>query len=133
AIEAVLQPANTQDLYFVADGSGGHVFASTLAEHLVNVKNYRKIERAERAAAALAAKQSAAETPGPAKTTPAAASETKTESEPAATAPAATDKPADTGGDELPLKAADKPASTGEAAGKTAGKIPLPRPRPVIN
>ncbi|MDH3741793.1 MAG: endolytic transglycosylase MltG, partial [Hyphomicrobiales bacterium] len=117
AIEAVLQPANTQDLYFVADGSGGHVFASTLAEHLVNVKNYRKIERAERAAAALAAKQSAAETPEPAKTTPAAASEAKTESEPAATAPAATDKPADTGGDELPLKAADKPASTGEAAG----------------
>ena len=29
AIEAVLRPAKTKDLYFVADGSGGHVFAAT--------------------------------------------------------------------------------------------------------
>lgn len=50
AIAAVLKPADGDDLYFVADGSGGHVFAKTLAEHNRNVAKWRKIER-DRAAA----------------------------------------------------------------------------------
>ncbi|MEM7670018.1 MAG: endolytic transglycosylase MltG, partial [Pseudomonadota bacterium] len=37
AIEAVANPAQTDFLFFVADGSGGHAFARTLAEHRVNV------------------------------------------------------------------------------------------------
>ena len=37
AIEAVLKPAKTKDLYFVADGSGGHAFAPSLDEHNKNV------------------------------------------------------------------------------------------------
>ena len=45
AIAAVLNPAKTDYLFFVADGSGGHVFAKTVAEHNRNVKNWRKIER----------------------------------------------------------------------------------------
>ncbi len=45
AIMAVLHPAHTKDLYFVADGSGGHVFASTYRAHLRNVAKWRKIER----------------------------------------------------------------------------------------
>ena len=45
AIAAVLAPAKTDYLFFVADGSGGHVFAKTVAEHNRNVKNWRKIER----------------------------------------------------------------------------------------
>ena len=45
AILAVLNPANTEDLYFVADGSGGHAFARTLSEHNRNVAKWRKIER----------------------------------------------------------------------------------------
>lgn len=49
AIEAVLKPAKTNDLYFVADGTGGHVFAPTLAEHNRNVAKWRKIEREIRA------------------------------------------------------------------------------------
>ncbi|MDA1088879.1 MAG: endolytic transglycosylase MltG [Proteobacteria bacterium] len=46
ALEAVLRPAKTQDLYFVADGTGGHVFASSLAAHNRNVAKWRKLNRA---------------------------------------------------------------------------------------
>lgn len=45
AIAATLAPARTNDLYFVADGSGGHVFAATLEEHRANVKKWREIEK----------------------------------------------------------------------------------------
>jgi len=45
SIEAVLHPARTDALYFVADGSGGHVFARTLDEHNANVAVWRRIER----------------------------------------------------------------------------------------
>jgi UPF0755 protein len=48
ALEAVLNPADTKYLYFVADGSGGHAFAKTLVEHNKNVAAWRKIQRAER-------------------------------------------------------------------------------------
>lgn len=52
ALEAVLRPAETNYLYFVADGTGGHAFAKSLAEHNRNVAKWRKIQRAERAKAA---------------------------------------------------------------------------------
>ncbi len=42
AIEAVLNPARTKNIFFVADGSGGHVFAQTNAEHERNVSKWRK-------------------------------------------------------------------------------------------
>ncbi len=50
SIAAALDPAKTDYLYFVADGSGGHVFATTLEEHNRNVEKWRAIE-AERKAA----------------------------------------------------------------------------------
>ena len=46
SIAAVLDPAPTRALYFVADGSGGHVFADTLAQHNANVKRWYDIRRA---------------------------------------------------------------------------------------
>lgn len=46
SIAAVLNPAPTQALYFVADGTGGHVFANTLAEHNANVQRWYAIRRA---------------------------------------------------------------------------------------
>ena len=45
SIAAVLKPADSDDLYFVADGSGGHAFARTLEEHNRNVARWRQIER----------------------------------------------------------------------------------------
>jgi UPF0755 protein len=41
---AVVNPEVTDYLYFVADGTGGHVFAKSLDEHNRNVANWRKIE-----------------------------------------------------------------------------------------
>lgn len=48
SIEAVLHPAPTKALYFVADGTGGHVFADTLAQHNANVAKWFAIRRARR-------------------------------------------------------------------------------------
>jgi UPF0755 protein len=49
SIEAALNPETSEYLFFVADGTGGHVFAATLAEHNANVAKWRAIE-AQRAA-----------------------------------------------------------------------------------
>lgn len=49
AIEAALAPEASEFLFFVADGTGGHVFAKTLKEHNANVAKWRKIERERKA------------------------------------------------------------------------------------
>ena len=46
SIAAVLNPAPTNALYFVADGSGGHVFADTLEQHNANVQRWYALRRA---------------------------------------------------------------------------------------
>ncbi|AFL49460.1 UPF0755 protein [Sinorhizobium fredii] len=62
ALEAVANPSRTPELYFVADGTGGHVFAATLDEHNANVRRWRKLE-AEKAAEAAKAAADAATAP----------------------------------------------------------------------
>jgi UPF0755 protein len=48
ALEAALNPASTQDLYFVADGTGGHAFTTNLKDHNAAVANWRRIEREQK-------------------------------------------------------------------------------------
>jgi len=48
AIAAAVNPDDSRYIFFVADGTGGHAFAETLAEHNANVAKWRQIE-AERA------------------------------------------------------------------------------------
>jgi UPF0755 protein len=50
SIAAVLMPDDSADLYFVADGSGGHVFARTKAEHEQNVARWRVLEQQAKSA-----------------------------------------------------------------------------------
>jgi UPF0755 protein len=49
SILAVLHPEKTSDLYFVADGTGGHAFAASFTQHKKNVAKWRKIEKQIRA------------------------------------------------------------------------------------
>jgi UPF0755 protein len=78
ALEAAANPARTKDLYFVADGAGGHIFAENYDVHQKNVDRLRGIERQQRAgdnatAATAAAAPAAPAAADPPATPPAAA------------------------------------------------------------
>ena len=49
ALEATFKPAKTNDLYFVADGSGGHAFSETLKDHNSAVQKWRQVEKKAKA------------------------------------------------------------------------------------
>lgn len=73
SIAAVLNPAVTEDLYFVADGSGGHAFSKTLDDHNANVKEWRELQKrlAEEAEADAAGEEVVIDTEKEAENTPA--------------------------------------------------------------
>lgn len=52
SLEATLNPAKTNDLYFVADGTGGHAFSETYKDHTSAVQKWRETEKQAKAAAA---------------------------------------------------------------------------------
>jgi UPF0755 protein len=68
SMEATANPSRTRDIFFVADGTGGHAFAETLEQHNRNVARWRQIERGETPGAVQVAPQPAspaAPTPRP--------------------------------------------------------------------
>jgi UPF0755 protein len=67
ALEAVANPMRTKELYFVADGTGGHAFAETLDQHLKNVAHWRQVEQDAKDKLAPDATPTPAPTPTPAK------------------------------------------------------------------
>ncbi len=73
ALEAVANPSRTQDLYFVADGTGGHVFSETLDQHARNVQRWRQIEKDAKDKAGADIDKAAPLTPPPPETVPAGA------------------------------------------------------------
>ena len=85
SIQAVLQPQKTNEIYFVADGTGGHVFSRTFDEHKRNIANWKRTRRrkqlAARKAKAAAVKKAKASTTKKAK--PAASKTSKAASKPA--------------------------------------------------
>ncbi len=109
AIAAVLQPDETDELFFVADGTGGHVFARTYAEHRKNVQRWREIEAERQSAAAAAAGEPPEEQAG----TVAATSPGDIGQAAAQTVTAGTQTPASTGAAAAP----EVSASDGQDAG----------------
>jgi UPF0755 protein len=65
SIEAVANPARTKELYFVADGTGGHAFAEALDQHQKNVAKLRAIEQGESATEETSAAAETAPAPKP--------------------------------------------------------------------
>jgi UPF0755 protein len=66
SLEAVANPSRTGDLYFVADGTGGHAFAETYEDHRRNVARWRTIEAKRRQAESNApAATTTSASPGP--------------------------------------------------------------------
>jgi UPF0755 protein len=118
AIRAVLNPADTDEIYFVADGTGGHVFSKTLTEHSEKVKEWRKIEEDRRIAEEAAVAAAAATTTA---VTEAAATAV---AEAAAAAAAGKDGPGKVAG-----LATEKPAAEAKAPDATSrAEEPAPAP-----
>jgi UPF0755 protein len=137
ALEAVANHPNTDYLFFVADGSGGHAFASTLEEHNRNVANWRRLVSAEEASAAAevdsetseaadAGQGAAAVADPPAETAPAVEPSPAT----AQTMPDITVEPpaAEAAAEALPGAAADTEAAPDAVPGPAA--VPVPQPKP---
>jgi UPF0755 protein len=112
ALEAVLNPASTNYLYFVANGTGGHAFAETLAEHNANVAKWRNLANGEAAVVVTEAAPAAPEDVNAATAVPAV--------------PA--DPPAEAASQTAPADTAPVPSEASEGA--AAQPIPAPAPAP---
>ncbi len=129
AIEAVLNPVETKDVFFVADGTGGHVFAETLEEHNANVKKWRswlKDQREEQVAADVQAEVEAAQAEASNSGAPLPDVPQQQEQAPASSETAEpTQQPADT-------KAEEEPSSTFEVVVVAGRDVPIPKSKPAL-
>lgn len=136
ALEAVANPSRTSEIFFVADGTGGHVFAETIEDHNRNVQRWRQIEAARRGGAPAPAPE--AETPVQGAGAPAAAGRPAA-GQPAGRTPAATTRtqpPAGATGTTSGSAAAG-PANPGASppgpARGTGPTVPPPQIPPRVN
>ncbi len=112
ALEAVANPSRTKDLFFVADGTGGHVFAETYEQHLKNVAKWRQIEgQKSESAPSVATPASPANT----KSKSTAASDTPDASKIPTTSPSKTATPT-----KAPAKPVKKKATTPDGGADSA-------------
>ena len=109
AIEATLRPAQTREMYFVADGKGGHVFAETLRDHNANVQRWRLVEK-ERAARPQAAGAAATAAAAPATGGGTGAAEALADQGDAAATPATAQPKGQPAAQQKPLPASVKKA-----------------------
>jgi UPF0755 protein len=116
SIAAVLNPIDSKALYFVADGSGGHVFAETLDEHHKNVRKWRVVE-----------KSLAEEDEEPSATPPGDPASLAVES-PEALEPPAMDEmaPAESSDYDAPLASEQENENAGAGSSAPAGEAPPP-------
>ncbi|MGL4592005.1 MAG: endolytic transglycosylase MltG [Aestuariivirga sp.] len=138
ALEAVANHPNTDYLFFVADGSGGHAFASTLEEHNRNVANWRRLVSAEEASATAEVES---ETPGTAEAgaeagqPSTAAVDPPAEGAPAAEPPATAQTLPDISVEPPVAEAAAEPLPGATADTETVpvpgpAAVPVPQPKP---
>jgi UPF0755 protein len=115
SMEAVVAPAQTQDIYFVADGTGGHAFAATLDEHNANVKKWRAGQKngiqlpGDESAVELSPAPDVQQTPLPEVKIPDPADKPIEEAAKTAEKVQVVPPPAEGGGAEQPVVAAPKP------------------------
>jgi UPF0755 protein len=119
AMEAVANPSRTQDLYFVADGSGGHVFSDSLDTHNRNVQRWRQIEQNGKAKP-----PSASGSPAPGAAAPAI--QAPATQPPATVAPAAPAPRRDKGAERARPSQYGLAPNAPEFDGRRVGRPPLP-------
>jgi UPF0755 protein len=90
AMEAVANPLQTKDLYFVADGTGGHAFAETLEQHNRNVARWRQVQQQQGQAQPLGDDTAGTQAPPAQTAAPAVVAPAVVAPAPAAPSPAAT-------------------------------------------
>jgi peptidoglycan lytic transglycosylase G len=141
ALEAALSPAKTRDIYFVADGSGGHVFAETLEDHRVNVRKWREIEKKRNQGGEEAPVMDETDAAGPAPAVlpepapeAAAGQQGQNSSLPPVTDIEAAEQgsanPAPEPGADAAAPAPDNAGQGAQPPEQAAAHVPLPRPRP---
>ncbi|MGD9783758.1 MAG: endolytic transglycosylase MltG [Hyphomicrobiaceae bacterium] len=141
ALAATLGPAATGDLYFVADGSGGHIFSETLRDHNAAVANWRKVEAQMAREAAARPERAPDAPPAPQQAQPASMEVPEQKTRAVSRTPpgsAAAEAQGGAGQPSLPVvttlnpggTAAKEPAVAAPAPAADSGNVPLPVRKP---